>query len=81
MRRIYVEAFKMAPKKAKLIEEGDKAFSCTKSTRLQTEKIGKLSKGNMKTLMKGFSKDLLPRFPMPHKYLNILTAEIRGFSR
>ena len=27
MRRIHVEAFKMAPKKAKSIEEGDKAFS------------------------------------------------------
>ena len=29
MRRIQVEAFKMAPKKAKSIEEGDKAFSWT----------------------------------------------------
>ena len=29
MRRMHLEAFKMAPKKAKSIEEGDKAFSCT----------------------------------------------------
>ena len=29
MRRIHVVAFKMAPKKAKSIEEGDKAFSWT----------------------------------------------------
>ena len=28
-RKIYVEAFKMAPKKAKSIEKGDKAFSWT----------------------------------------------------
>ena len=29
MRRIHLKAFKMAPKKAKSIEEGDRAFSCT----------------------------------------------------
>ena len=29
MGRIHLEAFKMAPKKDKSIEEGDKAFSCT----------------------------------------------------
>ena len=29
MRRIHVEAFKMAPKKAKSIEEGDKNFKWT----------------------------------------------------
>ena len=29
MRRIHVEAFKMAPKKTKSIEEGEKAFSWT----------------------------------------------------
>ena len=29
MRRIHVEAFKMSPKKAKSIEEGDKTFSWT----------------------------------------------------
>ena len=29
MRRINLEAFKMAPKKAKSVEEGDKAFSWT----------------------------------------------------
>ena len=53
MRRIHVVAFKIAPKKAKSIEEGDKAFSWTGDelflllkviTRLQTEKIGKLLK-------------------------------------
>ena len=29
MRRMHFEALKMAPKKAKSIEDGDKAFSCT----------------------------------------------------
>ena len=29
MLRKHVEAFKMAPKKSKSIEEGDKALSCT----------------------------------------------------
>ena len=71
----------MAPKEAKSIEEEDKSFNwtkmnlslllkvimITKPTKLQTEKIGKLLKGNMKTSLKGFSKDILRRFPMPHK--------------
>ena len=62
-RRIHVGAYKMAPKKAKSIEEGDKPFRWTddelslllkviledKAYQTSTEKIGKLLKGNMKT--------------------------------
>ena len=78
MRRIHVEAFKMAPKKAKSIEEGDRAFSWTDDELSLLLKViidykayqasnGKLLKGNVKTSLKNFSKDILPRFSMDIK--------------
>ena len=81
MRRRHVEALKMAPKKAKSIEKGDKAFSWTddelylllkviincKAYQPSNGKDWETVKRNYEDVIKGFSKDILLRFPLPHK--------------